>query len=277
MSASALPLHDLKSDSMDFKIFASTTKGTSHSSNEDSYAVGKDYLVLADGMGGAAAGKTASEIVVKTISECLDQNLVNTLPAYKITDILTASIEKAGTEINRYVELNPDTDGMGSTVLIIVLCDKIAHIAWCGDSRCYVSNSEKTESLTKDHSYVRLLLDNNLITEEESFTHPENNIIIRCIGAGNDIAQPEIISYRLKPGEILIACSDGLSGYCRNHEIQQTVALCKNYKLLPQKLTELACLHGSDDDITISIITDIAKPNPFVRAWCSLMKCIKRL
>ena len=260
---------------MDFRIFATTSKGSSHSSNEDTYAVGRNYLIIADGMGGAAAGQIASEIVVRTISECLDKASASLVSEPCIRNIVTSSIEKATIEINRYVASHPDSDGMGSTVLVIVMYENIAHIAWCGDSRCYVSNSERTQSLTKDHSYVRSLIDNNLITEEESFSHPDNNIITRCVGAGNDTAQPDFLTYTLKPGERLIACSDGLSGYCRDNEIHKTVTHCSKNTIIPKKLTELALRRGSDDDITIAVITAGPHRNPIT--WKSFTKWLKHM
>lgn len=229
-------------------------------------------------MGGAAAGKAASEIVVKTIAECIDKALGSISSEPQIHNLLISSIEKAGTEINRYVESHPDADGMGSTVLVIVMHGNTAHIAWCGDSRCYLSNPGRTESLTKDHSYVRLLIDNNLITEDEAFTHPENNIITRCIGAENDMAQPDLMTHTLKPGEILIACSDGLSGYCRNNEIHNTISLYRNNpKVLPKKLTELACKCRADDDITIAVITATRHRNPIADTWRSLTKRLQKV
>lgn len=232
-----------------------SVKGRLHDVNEDSFICNDGYLIIADGMGGEASGEVASNIAVKAISSFLNENLKSQRSEKEYKVIAYSAISNADREISNYITSHPDADGMGTTALILIRNGRNLYIAWCGDSRCYCYLPNKALcSLTTDHSYVQQLIDEKKISIEESYTHPDNNLVTRYVGGGEDTCKPDFVSYFLEDDSIVILCSDGLSGYCRNEDIKEVID-SSNYKDIPQKLMKLAVQHGSDDDITIIALT----------------------
>lgn len=228
-----------------------SAKSRFHKENEDSYFVGDNLIVVADGMGGEACGDVASDIAVRTIVATVGQCEADNLSYEAARELLFSSISNADSAILEYIETHPEAVGMGTTVLIALLGREYVHIAWCGDSRGFLFNDGRVKSLTKDHSYVQDLIDSHQITIEESFTHPDNNLITRYVGGGKNMCLPAFDSYRIKKGDLLVFCSDGLSGYCPLEDIRRCIVSSGPTPGLPSRLLELSRKHGSDDDITI--------------------------
>lgn len=234
---------------MKIKIVATTDTGKERTNNEDAYIICPDLsqqdwsqnetptyiplnkygsiLVVADGMGGANAGEVASAIATKTIRNHFSKDNLEKLFSEKNADIpsfLNACIKEADGAINKRIETDPDTAGMGTTIVVCWIFDQVAHIAWCGDSRCYVFNPYKgLKQLTKDHSLVQELIDKGEITEDEAFSHPDNNIITRGLGDFESQAIPDTVTYPIVSDDTILLCSDGLCGYCTNKEIESIV------------------------------------------------------
>ena len=231
---------------MKIKIIGITDKGKEREQNEDAFIVCPDLshpdwsktevqmdlgvygalLAVADGMGGANAGEVASGLAVETLKKCFSApeiaDAVNT--EEKASDFLQKSIKTADEVIKSRIQEKPETVGMGTTIVVCwILKDKV-HIAWCGDSRCYVFNPKSgLRALTKDHSYVQELVDKGELTEEEAFSHPDSNIITKGLGDFDAEIVPDIISCPTRIGDVFMLCSDGLCGYCRNKEIEKTM------------------------------------------------------
>lgn len=242
---------------MKYIVKAATRKSRYHQQNEDNYICNDRYIIVADGMGGESDGDIASGIAVRTISENLNSKLDGNRYDDKLKNVLFSAIHKADADILSHVSSHPDSFGMGTTVVAIVRDKHYLHIAWCGDSRCYVFNPDKgISSLTKDHSYVQTLIDSGQITVEESFTHPDGNVITRFVGGGDESCIPEFTTYELSKGDIVIVCSDGLSGYCKDKDIERTVTETHDKDELTDNLMTLAINHGSDDDITVILMME---------------------
>lgn len=237
-----------------FNISKITSKGIGHEVNEDNLWVGNNIIAVVDGMGGEKAGDVASDLTVETIRHNAASIDTFKLSETKAKDLLEDLILKADKEITRFVDVNPDKFGMGATVVLAALCENKLYVAWCGDSRCLVFTQGNLLPLTKDHSYVQYLVDKGEITEEEAFTHPDNNVVTRHVGGGVQICNPDFISYDLKEEDIVILCTDGLSGYCTLEEIKNCIS-SSDRKNITKELTQLAVDKGSDDDITIVTIT----------------------
>lgn len=237
---------------MSLSIHYHTSKSSHHVKNEDGCHIGDNYVIVADGMGGESAGDVASRITIDTISKVLDSKLRDT---DDVRHLLSSAIHQADDKISEYIDEHLESDGMGSTVLIMVCRGDRVTLAWCGDSRCYGYRAGRLCSLTKDHSYVQELVDAKAITEEEAFTHPDNNIITRYVGGGAAYSEPDYAEFGIGDHDILILCSDGISGYCRNNEIARTVEACGDPSALPGALASLALSNGSDDDITVATVT----------------------
>ena len=263
---------------MKIKIVATTDIGKERTNNEDAFIICPDLsqqdwsqnevptyiplnkygslLVVADGMGGANAGEVASTIAIKSIRETFSKtNIEKALKDDNINDLLNSCVKNADEAINKQISEDPDTCGMGTTIVICWVIDNTAHIAWCGDSRCYVYNAYKgLKQLSKDHSLVQKLIDNGEITEKEAFTHPENNVITRGLGDVNSQPHPDIVKYSINPNDILLLCSDGLCGYSTNKEIEHVLdANSIDVMKCRDELLKLALDAGGFDNICIAL------------------------
>jgi len=216
-------------------------------------------LVIADGMGGANAGEVASAIAIDTIKQTFTPQAVQEAIAseQQVRALLSKSIVKADEAINKRMWDNPETSGMGTTIVMCWLTPACAYVAWCGDSRCYVYNKKYgLRSLTKDHSYVQELIDRGELTEEEALTHPDNNVITRGLGDFDTKVQPDIEVCPVHTGDTFMLCSDGLSGYCTSEQIKDVVAgNADNTGKCAELLLQAALDAQSEDNICITMAT----------------------
>ena len=216
-------------------------------------------LVIAEGMGGANAGEVASAIAIDTVRQAFQPQAVKEAAASEeqARTLLNNAIIQADEAINKRMWECPETSGMGTTIVACWLTPTKAYIAWCGDSRCYVYNkTDGLRSLTKDHSYVQELIDRGELTEEEAFTHPENNVITRGLGDFDTKAQPDIVSCPVHAGDTFLLCTDGLCGYCNNEKIEEVIAGYEdNTDKCADMLLHAALDASSEDNICIAIAT----------------------
>lgn len=217
--------------------------------------------IVADGMGGANAGEMASHIAIDSIKKDFSPSLLSKVieDDNSIKHYLSKSIKKANEAILKHIENDPDTIGMGTTIVLAWIINNKAYIAWCGDSRCYVFNPKNgLKCLSKDHSYVQELIDSGEITVKQSFNHPDSSIITRCLGDCDTSAEPDIVVYNINKHDQFILCSDGLCGYCRDTIIEKT--LYKEYLDVDKccnALVDLALKNGGQDNITVINISTI--------------------
>lgn len=264
-----------------FRLAVSTNVGNVRTNNEDNFIVcpnldGNDWLipkntnsqinlsqngcllVVADGMGGMNAGEVASEIAVESIKEIFSSARLEKIKKKNrtIDSFLEKAVTTADKNIKKRVETDPQTSGMGTTIVIAWIVDGYAHIAWCGDSRAYCYNDNRgLRRLTRDHSYVQQLVDAGKLDPELAFDHPNSNIITRSLGDCSTKAKPDIISYKLSAGDLLILCSDGLCGLCRDEEISSVVDIC-NYddiEDIKSSLISAALDAGGYDNVTVAL------------------------
>lgn len=178
-------------------------------------------MVVADGMGGMNAGEVASQIAVDTVRQMFSPGV---LPAESASSpefrekYLENVILRADTNIKADAARNSSRNGMGSTIIIAWLMPNGSlTLSWIGDSRAYAYN--KTMGLhiiSEDHSYVQQLVNNGLITYEQSFDHPQNNVILKSLGDPSQPAQAETRHFHVGAGDTILLCSDGLSGVVRD-------------------------------------------------------------
>ena len=230
-----------------FRIAAKTDVGLERNNNEDNlqvsanldempmkwvnnqeYSLGKKgaLLVVADGMGGMNAGEVASEIAINTVKELFapeqitDEVVKN---RYTIEKFMKGIIVEADKRIKDFAKENPESQGMGTTIVIAWLFDGNLYVSWCGDSRAYIYNPNTgLFQISKDHSYVQVLVDQGKLTKDEAFDFPDSNIVTRSLTDSNTKAVPDCL---LKPQplcneDIIMLCSDGLNGMIRDQEIE---------------------------------------------------------
>lgn len=179
-------------------------------------------MVVADGMGGQNAGEVASAIAVDTVKEFFAVGKVS--PQLAAThDSRKTYMEKVIVESDRRIKLHAKTHaderGMGSTMIMAWVANGELSLTWIGDSRAYIYNNETgLQLISKDHSYVQSLVDKGVLTYEQTFDHPQGNIILRSLGDTASDAVPESRLYTLSDGDIVMLCSDGLSGVLRDRK-----------------------------------------------------------
>lgn len=256
---------------MKIQVYGITDRGRVRENNEDNFLildVGKKkagdiedprflnsgiFLVVADGMGGAAAGEKASEVVINTAMDTALQNLTASDP----DEIPFLCIDSAMNECKKLTRKNPDWIGMGAVATYVYLYKKIAFIAQVGDTRLYLHRNRELNQITEDQTLVNELSKLKLITPEQAKNHPQKNAVTQAIGAVDDI-NPVADQLKLKIGDKLLLCSDGLSGMVSDLEIQAILESGVGNPLILKKLLETALENGGVDNITI-ILAEILK------------------
>lgn len=194
-------------------------------------------MVVADGMGGMNAGEVASQIAIDTVKAAFAFNSLNdtiVLNAQTRQKYLEQVIKTADKNIKSQARQNSSQEGMGSTIIMGWLYEDELTISWCGDSRAYLFNDKSgIRLISQDHSYVQELVNKGLLTYDQTFDHPQNNIITRSLGDPTKDAKPESKTLKVGKGDIILLCSDGLSGVLRDRK-----TYAANGQLLPEENLE---------------------------------------
>ena len=216
--------------------------------NQDSFATAKndwgEIFIVADGMGGHKGGEVASKITADYM--CNEFKLANSDISPAV--FLDRSIQSANDVVSSKAKEETEFEGMGTTVVAVIIQDEEAHIAHVGDSRVYIFRNGRPFFMTKDHSFVQDLVDQGLISEEEAEDHPKKNRILQAIGTGP--VKPDITTKRLYKGDRILMCSDGLSGEVKEPELIKETSLSEPMKAC-KALVDLANERGGPDNITV--------------------------
>jgi len=220
-----------------------TYPGPNHKVNEDATGnlAASGFWVVADGMGGHAAGDVASALVCETMladakSDVLMRDTVARAHA-AVVDVSTRDVAKAG---------------MGSTVVAVQITRNQAEVVWVGDSRCYLWRAGTLEAVTKDHSLVQHLLNTGQITEAEAASHPERHIIIQTLGVGEPEA--DAVQLSLQRDDWLLLCTDGLNDVLTHAEIGAVLAEAPDLDHAANHLVELVKDRKGRDDVTVTLV-----------------------
>jgi len=217
---------------MQVKSFGLTHVGRQRQHNEDSFLVEdkvKLYLV-ADGMGGHAAGEIASRIAVDSISEFILHSKEDdgTWPhAYdehyrRSTNKLMAAVRMANTRVLEAMRKDARLRGMGTTVVACLGDDDMMSFAHVGDSRAYLIRDGQLSRITNDHSWVFEQVQAGMLTEAEAEKHPLRNVITRALGGALSVS-PDATEVESRSGDVYLLCSDGLTGMVPEDEILRVV------------------------------------------------------
>ncbi len=252
---------------MKIRSAGATDVGKVRSSNEDSFGVFDDLglYVVADGMGGHAAGEVASLLAVEMIRDAFRQSRdaspngspERTIPADAAPAPerrLVSAVEQANRRIFAAGQEDEARSGMGTTVAAVWFDGKTAHVAHVGDSRVYRFRDSGLAQITTDHSLVNDYLARGLMTPEEAIGHPMRHVLIRALGTTPSVAV-DTIALPLEPGDILLLCSDGLSNVVPPSEIAAILgAPDEDPALRCRRLIDTANQHGGLDNITAVLI-----------------------
>lgn len=245
--------------------FGKTDVGMKRTHNEDSFYISDDYQIylVADGMGGHAAGEVASKTAIEYIVDFIVKSKFDSditwpfgvVPSLsKIENKILTGFKLANKVIYDLSNDHSDYTGMGTTMVGLFVNSDIATIAHVGDSRAYLIRDNKITQLTADHSWVNEQLRKNIITEEEAKSHKWKNVITRALGNKLDI-QVDFYSEPIVTDDIFLLCSDGLSGMLSDERVK-TIILEEQDRLAKccNELIRQANEAGGIDNITLVIL-----------------------
>ena len=236
-----------------FTCAARTDIGIVRSGNEDNYLMLADrgIFIVADGMGGHAAGEVASEMAVRITSHEIGS--LRGLSDEQAGDRVSAAIRAANDAIFERTLAEHDKRGMGTTATVLVLMPARYLIGQVGDSRAYLLRRGEFQQLTKDHSYVQEQVDAGLLTPEQARVHPYSNVITRCVGASMDVV-PDIYFGTLEQGDVLLLASDGLTGMLEDEQLTRILSADGGPQHWVDRMVTEANRRGGLDNITAIVI-----------------------
>ncbi len=236
------------------KTFAVTDVGMVRKVNQDYVYTSNNPIgpldnlfVVADGMGGHQAGDYASKYTVETVISELEKSNIE-----DVEKALVSAIKVANREIIKKANEDPELKGMGTTVVAATIVNQMMYFANVGDSRLYLINQGITQ-LTKDHSLVEEMVRLGGIKPEEAKYHPDKNIITRAIGAKGNV-EVDFYEHRLKKGDIILMCTDGLSNMVEDDELFHIIQGGRDIVESAVSLVDAAKENGGTDNIGIVLI-----------------------
>ncbi len=240
-------------------VAARTDVGRVRKGNEDSlHASANAYrglFIVADGMGGHAAGEVASEMAVEIVSHDLSD--LNDLDAADSHDRVARSLRDANRAVFQRTRTERDKLGMGSTVSALLLSETKYVVGHVGDSRIYLVRDGEMHQLTRDHSLVQEQVDAGLLTPEQARKHPKSNVITRCIGMADEI-EPDVFDGEARIGDAFLLASDGLTGMIEDRRIQQLLLSRAKPERIVDALIQEANMNGGNDNITAVVVRVLA-------------------
>ena len=252
---------------MQLAAAARTDIGMIRAGNEDNFfADANEYrglFIVADGMGGHAAGEVASEMAVQIISQRLAnlRDLADPRSAEQVREALKAAnaaiFERTVTEV--------DKQGMGTTASVLLLAGSRYLIGQVGDSRIYLLRDGALKQITKDHSYVQEQVDAGFLTPEQARYHPYSNVITRCVGAGQEV-EPDSYTGEARAGDLYLVASDGLTGMVDDRRLQQLLLSRASPGRLVDALISEANGRGGLDNITAIVVQVVSTDNARIEA-----------
>jgi len=218
--------------------------------NEDRFLAEPPLLVVADGMGGAQAGEVAAAVAVEAVAGLGTDTSVGRL---------RQAVEEANRSIREMAAADPERSGMGTTVTAALLEPGRLELVHVGDSRAYLLRDGALRRLTDDHSIVGELVRRGLLTEEEADAHPQRNVITRALGAEPEVQVDELV-YELRPGDVILLCTDGLYAEVGDDAIAGIIAGAQSLAEAADGLVEAANAAGGSDNITVVLARFAGEP-----------------
>lgn len=233
---------------------AKSDVGLVRQGNEDSGYVGPRLLLVADGMGGHAAGELASSLAIATVADLDVHPPTN-------ADVLTSlaeAIDNVGDAISELITDDPELTGMGTTITGLYWLGGRIAVVHVGDSRAYLFRDNELTQLTHDHTYVQTLVDSGRITEEEASVHPRRSLLMRALDGMNPV-EADLSVREARSGDRFLLCSDGLSGVVRDTEIADLLSTGEPTGVVT-RLVDLALERGAPDNVTVVVADVVERP-----------------
>jgi PPM family protein phosphatase len=236
-------------------VAAATDVGRIRSGNEDSLYADADpergLFIVADGMGGHAAGEIASEMAVQIVA----REMVHTrdLNGEEPLTAMSGALRSANRAIFERTIVEADKQGMGTTASCLMLGTGRYVIGHIGDSRIYLLRDGSFRQVTKDHSYVQEQVDAGFLTPEQARYHPYSNVITRCVGA-NAAVEADVMNGEIKPGDIWLVASDGLTGMVEDPQLKKIMETKSTPGAMVNSMINEANKRGGLDNITAIVV-----------------------
>lgn len=235
-------------------LATSLPKGTVPDSSE----VAAFVMIVADGMGGAAGGETASRTAITTLV-----HMILDTPDWMMKVDERSAQEILKRAANRYKALDaaiaerakaePALRGMGTTMTVAYSLDLDLFLAHVGDSRAYLLRQGVIRQLTRDHTQVQLLVEAGILTREEAATHQLRNVLTSVLGGGKPLTEVELHRVKLAAGDALLLCTDGLHAEASEEEIAAALGGATSSIAACRSLLDLSMLHGAPDNVTLVV------------------------
>lgn len=250
---------------MNFKVFGKTDVGIKRNKNEDSFGIDQQLglFVVADGMGGHAAGEIASKMAIDVIMDYVRRTITTDEPYLtgfnsrysRTSNRLCSAVILANQLISDTATNNTEWQGMGTTLVAAWLPDPdkpLLSIAHVGDSRAYLLRYGELKQLTRDHSLVEEQIQKGLISKEEANSSSFKNMITKALGFRQRV-DADITETEIEPGDKLLLCSDGLNSMLTDKQILTILKLTGGLESSCQQLIRAANAKGGKDNITVII------------------------
>lgn len=240
-------------------IASDTDIGKKRSENQD--RVHAEFLadnvavaVVCDGMGGALSGGVASQLAIDAVVKRIKENFRKDMKPNSIRNLMLTSVHYANTIVYGKSKEDIDKNGMGTTCVAALVVDKTVYMVSVGDSRGYLLTKDGIAQITTDHTYVEMLYRSGQITKEEAKNHHMRNVITKAVGVESDV---EVDYFELEENDnfAVLLCSDGLTNYCTDNMIYETV-FGNNLDEAIKQLIAFANECGGNDNITAAVIAN---------------------
>ena len=235
-----------------------TDPGCVRAQNQDTYLIeqlDRNTLlcVVCDGMGGAKSGNIASSLAAEVFVQEVRRSITGSMDREKIDQMLRSAVKLANFTVYDQSKQFEEFDGMGTTLVAVLVRGKKATIVNVGDSRAYGINSDGIHQITKDHSLVQMMVDRGELTPETAKNYPGKNLITRAIGTEPTILC-DLSHLDVARGDYFLLCSDGLSNMMDDQEILFEVVHGVNKEACCQRLLNIAKNRGAPDNVTSVLI-----------------------
>ncbi len=262
------------------EIVNHTDVGLRRPHNEDSTITDSrnGLVILADGMGGYKAGEVASALAVTEILHGvtdglkklkkgqIDENSGFTHESLLVKD----TVIKTNSRIFNTAKVDPQCQGMGTTIVVGLFHDNILSVAHVGDSRVYRLRNNELQQITKDHSLIQELIDRGLYTPEEAHANTPKNLVTRAMGIEADV-DVDVAEEAVLPGDIYLLCSDGLNDMVDDEEIHLTLSkYSANLVQTAKQLVDFANKRGGKDNTSVILVRireDFSSPKGFIQKF----------
>jgi serine/threonine protein phosphatase PrpC len=246
------------------EIVCASDTGRVRSHNEDSTAsdASLGLVILADGMGGYSAGEVASAIAVTRVFQDTRDGLTTLVPGQTDREsglryeslIVHYAVPQAKDEIIAAAAESAEYNGMGTTIVAVLFYDNRLTCAHAGDSRMYIWRNRQLRQLTDDHSVVREIVKSGMYSEDEARASFNPNLVTRALGADSQL-EVDIHEHPVKPGDLYLVCSDGLTNMVNEDRIAKILMNLDNLDNCAQQLIHLANKGGGDDNISVALVS----------------------